>query len=87
MHDHLRRAEALVANLQSLSKQQGSRSGDEIATDQLAVFGELLVVLARHLDDAQQTVRRLTWALTALTILLVVLTIVLVAEAISRFIH
>jgi hypothetical protein len=27
------------------------RSGDEVAIDQLAVFGELLVVLARYMDN------------------------------------
>jgi hypothetical protein len=79
MRDHLKRAATLVVKLQELAKENspiGSdrprRSGDEVATDQLSVFGELLVVLARHLDQAQQTVARLTWALVALTAFLVI---------------
>jgi hypothetical protein len=47
------------------------RGGDEIATDQLAAFGQLLVVLARFLDESQQTVARLTWAIAFLTVVLV----------------
>ena len=50
----------------------------KIATDELTVFGELLVVLARQLDGAQQTVKRLTWVLTALTAFLVI-------EAVVRY--
>jgi hypothetical protein len=45
----------------------------------LAVFGELLVVLARYMDRAQSTIRNLTWVLTVLTGLLVL-------EAVARFV-
>jgi hypothetical protein len=82
--NHLVRAEALVRELHELSKQhvpapdRPRRGGDEIAKDQVAVFGELLVVLARQLDGAQQTVKRLTWVLTALTAFLVI-------EAVVRY--
>jgi hypothetical protein len=55
------------------------RSGDEVAIDQLAVFGELPVVLARYMDRAQSTIRNLTWVLTVLTGLLVL-------EAVARFV-
>jgi hypothetical protein len=60
------------------ARRRSCEARDAIATDQLTVFGELLVVLARQLDGAQQTVKRLTWVLTALTAFLVI-------EAVVRY--
>jgi hypothetical protein len=73
--DDLRRANELTRRLQELARENQPkrgevRGGDVIATDQLAAFGELLVVLARHLDDAQQTVKRLTVVIAGLTAVL-----------------
>jgi hypothetical protein len=61
------------------------RSGEDITADQLPVFGELLVVLARDLDKAQRKIEWLTWAITGLTAVLVLLTAVLVLDAVVRF--
>jgi hypothetical protein len=72
------KAAALVERLKELAKQVRlpppniPRSGDEVAIDQLAVFGELLVVLAQDLDKAQRKIELLTWAITALTAFLVI---------------
>jgi hypothetical protein len=77
MSDNLRQASELVEKLQALAKQMPlprpnlPRSGDEVVIDQLAVFGELQVVLARYMDKAQRTIKWLTWVLTVLTALLV----------------
>jgi hypothetical protein len=82
MNSDLKRASELVAKLEELSKQNRSsgsvRSGDEVATEQLAVFGELLVVLARGMDRAQNAIK---W----LTVVITVLTGVLVVEALARW--
>jgi hypothetical protein len=78
MKSDLDQASELVAKLQELAKQIAlprpniPRSGDEVAIDQLAVFGNLLLVLARYMDGAQTTIKRLTVVLTVLTALLVV---------------
>jgi hypothetical protein len=74
----LEEASKLVVRLDELAKQAKlpspnlPRSGDEIAIDQLAVFGRLLVILARYMDRAQTTIKWLTVVLTVLTALLVV---------------
>jgi hypothetical protein len=68
-----RRADELVTRLQALARENAgspSRSGDVIATEQLAAFGELMVVLARQLDQAQHTVKNLTWIIFVLTVLI-----------------
>ena len=76
MKSDLDQASELAAKLQELAKQQSlprpniPRSGDEVVVDQLAVFGNLLVVLARYVDGAQTTIKRLTVVLTVLTALL-----------------
>jgi hypothetical protein len=49
-----------------------SRKGEDIAADQLPVFAELLVVLARDLDRAQRRIEYLTWVIAVLTTALVV---------------
>jgi hypothetical protein len=48
------------------------RSGQDIAADQIPVFGELLVVLATDLDKAQRKIELLTWVITVLTAVLVI---------------
>jgi hypothetical protein len=71
----------LLAKQIPLPRPNLPRSGDEVAIDQLAVFGELLVVLARYMDRAQNTIK---W----LTVVLTVLTAVLVIDALLRwFVH
>ena len=66
MADLLKRADELTRRLQQLAAENHPvngkfrRGGDEIATDQLATFGELLVVLARQLVGKRQH-RRGTW--------------------------
>ncbi len=78
MDDDMKRASELTAKMKRLAEQMPSprpnlpRSGDEVAVDQIAVFGELLVLLASYMDRAQSTIKRLTWVITALTALLVV---------------
>jgi len=72
------RASELVQKLQELSKTGRAwppnlpRSGQDITADQLPVFGELLVVLAQDLDKAQRKIELLTWAITAMTAMLVI---------------
>jgi hypothetical protein len=89
VNDSLRQASDLVAKLRDLAipRPHIARSGDEIATEQLAVFGELLVALARYMDGAQRTITRLTWVLTVLTTVLVVLTAALVVDAAPHVRH
>ena len=71
------KAAALVERLKELAKQARPpppnlpRGGDEVAIDQLAVFGELLVVLAGDLDKAQRKIEWLTWAIMGMTAVLV----------------
>jgi hypothetical protein len=84
MKSELTQASELTAKLAELAKQAGSRNGDEVAVNQLATFGELLVVLARYMDRAQKTIRNLTWVLTVLTFFLVILTFFLVIDAVMR---
>ena len=78
MKGEMAEASELVARLEALAKQAPlpranlPRSGDEVAIDQLAVFGKLLVVLARYMDKAQTTIKWLTIVLTALTTVLAV---------------
>lgn len=79
MKRELAEATILIARLNELAS-QGTRAGDpsvqrrgdEVAINQLAVFGELLVVLARYMDRAQRTIKQLTCVLVALTALLAV---------------
>lgn len=85
MKDELAQASELAAKLKELSQTIRTpyasnipRSGDDVAVEQMAVFGQLLVVLARYMDRAQKTIRNLTWVLTVLTGLLVI-------EAVARF--
>ena len=40
--------------------------------NQIAAFGDLLVTLTNYMDKAQRTIKRLTWVLTILTLILVV---------------
>jgi hypothetical protein len=76
-------ASSLVAKLQELAKTGRiypptvPRTGQDITADQLPVFAELLVVLARDLDQAQRKIEWLTWVITAMTA-------VLVADALIR---
>jgi hypothetical protein len=71
------KATALVERLKELAKTGRvfpptvPRTGQDIAADQLPVFGELLVVLAEDLDKAQRKIEWLTWAITAMTGVLV----------------
>jgi hypothetical protein len=80
----LREPSELVAELKALASRGRlfppnlPRSGEDITADQLPVFGELLVVLARDLDKAQRKIEWLTWAITGLTA-------VLVLDAVVRF--
>jgi hypothetical protein len=62
MNKHLREAEAYASRLRELANENHvpGRSGDEIATDQIAEFGGLLLHLARYMDDAQWTIKALT---------------------------
>ena len=55
-----------------------ARSGEDITADQLPVFGELLLVLARDHDKERRKVEWLAWTIA-------VLTLVLVRDAIVRF--
>ena len=85
MKKEMSEASKLVTELERLSAQANlpepnMRPSDLVATDQLAVFGKLLVVLARYMDRAQNTIKWLTVVLTAMTT-------VLVAEVILRFFH
>jgi hypothetical protein len=72
------KATALVQRLQELAKLGRvhpptlPRTGQDITADQLPVFGELLVLLADDLDKAQRKIEWLTWAITAMTAVLVV---------------
>jgi hypothetical protein len=72
------RASELVEKLNELAKAGRvypptiPRTGQDIAADQLPVFGELLVVLATDLDKAQRKIEWLTWAITGMTAVLVV---------------
>jgi hypothetical protein len=80
----LRKPSELVAELKALALRGRvfppnlPRSGEDITADQLPVFGELLLVLARDLDKAQRKIEWLTWAITGLTA-------VLVLDAVARF--
>lgn len=72
------RASELVEKLKELAKTGRvypptiPRTGQDIAADQLPVFGELLVVLATDLDKAQRKIERLTWAIMGMTAVLVI---------------
>jgi hypothetical protein len=87
MAEELDEATKLVSELETLAKelrwsrpQDMPRDADDLAIHQLAVFGKLIVLLARYMDRAQTTIKRLTWVLTAMTA-------VLVGEVILRFFH
>jgi hypothetical protein len=54
-------------------------------SEQVAVFGELLVVLADDLDTAQRKVEKLTRWIMAMTAVLVFMTLVLVGGEVHRF--
>jgi hypothetical protein len=77
MKDDLAQASELAAKLKELSQTIRTpyannipRSGDDVAVEQMAVFGQLLVVLARYMDTAQRTIKNLTWAIFVLTAIL-----------------
>jgi len=75
----------LIARLDELARQASSpesntRSGNVIAIDQIAVFGQLLVVLGQDLNKAQKRIEYLTWAIAVLTAAIAVLTAVLVLD-------
>jgi hypothetical protein len=86
MGNDLHRASELVAQLEKLAKEAPlprpnlPRRPDEIAIDQMAVFGALLVELAKYMDAAQRTIKKLTF-------LILILTVVLVFEAVFRLLH
>jgi hypothetical protein len=67
------KADELVNHLQKLadagriSPPPTPRKGDDVVADQLPVFAELLVVLAKDLDKAQKKIEYLTWAILVLT--------------------
>jgi hypothetical protein len=67
------KADELVKHLQELAKagrispQPTPRKGEDVVADQLPVFAELLVVLAKDLDRAQRKIEYLTWAILVLT--------------------
>lgn len=71
-------ASSLVERLRDLAKTGRvypatlPRTGQDITADQLPVFAELLVVLARDLDKAQKKIEYLTWAIGGMTAVLVV---------------
>jgi hypothetical protein len=74
MDKNLRRASELIEKLKALAKEATSeppRSGDLVAIDQMAVFGELLFTLALYMDKAQRRIKLLSAVLTVLTALLV----------------
>jgi hypothetical protein len=72
------RAAELVTELKELAKRGRvhpptlPRSGQDIAADQIPVFGELLVVLVTDLDKAGRKIGLLTWVITVLTAVLVI---------------
>jgi hypothetical protein len=78
------KAEALVKRLQELATvgriypPTTPRKGEDVTADQIPVFAELLVELAKELDKAQKKIEYLTWAIT-------ILTAVLVIDALLRF--
>ncbi|MFN0315331.1 MAG: hypothetical protein ACKVQA_09870 [Burkholderiales bacterium] len=86
MSEHLTNAESIAKKLQDLAaaNRANSRSGDEVIIDQVAEFGGLLVVLAKHLDQAQHTIRKLTGWIAGLTVVLVILTALLVFDALQQ---
>jgi hypothetical protein len=77
------KADDLVGELKKLT--QGTDRADVGAAQQLAVFGELLVVLGKDLGKAQRTIARLTVVIAVLTILLLVFTGILTTEAVVRW--
>jgi hypothetical protein len=76
-NDMASEASSLVERLRELAKTGRiypstlPRTGQDITADQLPVFAELLVVLARDLDKAQRKIEWLTWAITGMTAVLV----------------
>jgi hypothetical protein len=50
-----------------------SKSGDEVIGNMLPEFAELVVALNAEVDKAQKTMVRLTWAVTALTVIMLVI--------------
>ena len=77
------KAEDLVGELKKLT--QGADRADLGIAQQLAVFGELLVVLGKDLGKAQRTIARLTVVIAVLTTLLLVFTGILTTEAVVRW--
>jgi hypothetical protein len=69
------KTETLVKRLQELAIDGRSyppprpRKGEDVAADQIPVFAELLVELAKELDKAQHTIKWLTWVIAGLTAL------------------
>jgi hypothetical protein len=80
---NMSKADDLVGELKKFT-QQTDRPDVGIA-QQLAVFGELLVVLGKDLGKAQSTIARLTVVIALLTTLLLVFTGILTIEAVVRW--
>lgn len=76
-------ADDLAGELEKLT-QETDRADVGIA-QQLAVFGDLLVVLGRDLGKAQRTIARLTVVIAVLTTVLLVFTGILTIEAVLRW--
>jgi hypothetical protein len=72
------KAEALVQRLKELATvgrvypPPAPRKGEDVVADQIPVFAELLVELAKELDRAQKKIEYLTWVITFLTAVLVI---------------
>ena len=77
------KADDLVGELRKLT--QGTDRANVGIVQQLAVFGELLVLLGKDLGKAQRTIARLTVVIAVLTTLLLVFTGILTIEAVVRW--
>ena len=76
-------ADDLVGDLEKLT--HGTDLADVGIAQQLAVFGDLLVVLGNDMGKAQRTIARLTVVIAVLTIVLLVFTGILTIEAVIRW--
>ena len=76
-------ADDLAGELEKLT-QETDRADVGIA-QQLAVFGDLVVVLGKDLGKAQRTIARLTVVIALLTTVLLVFTGILTIEAVLRW--
>lgn len=76
-------ADDVVGDLEKLT--QGTELADVGITQQLAMFGDLLVVLGNDLGKAHRTIARLTVVIAVLTTVLLVFTGILSIEAVIRW--